>query len=193
MDAVTFIIPTMGRTTLDKTIRSLKEQTNPNWFAIIAFDSNYSINYTPDDYRIQVYQANIGGHAGLIRNYAMDFVGTDWIAFLDDDDWLANTYVERLQSHSNSKPELDIVIFTYEDVTNGNTIPPRKTKDFESCKVGISFAVKTEFIRSHNIKFTPFAVEDFRFLDECRSAGAKYIVTNDIQYFVGGRGKWLMR
>lgn len=35
---VTFIIPTIGRDTLSKTIDSLINQTNPNWKAIIVFD-----------------------------------------------------------------------------------------------------------------------------------------------------------
>lgn len=191
MNEVTFIIPTMGRPTLERAIKSLEAQNVPDWKAIVAFDINYQINYTSVNPKIKIMSANVGGHAGLVRNYAMDFVDTDWIAFLDDDDWVEKTYVQKLRGYSNSNPSFDVVIFTYKDVTNGNIIPPRRTKEFESCKVGISFAVKTEFVRQRHIKFTSHAVEDFRFLDDCKNAGAKYFISNDIQYFVGGRGKWL--
>lgn len=198
---VSFIIPSLGRTTLKKSIQSLLEQINTDWNAIILFDGidppqidglTPNINYL-NDKRFNVIVTEKIGHAGLVRNIGIDLVTSKFIAFLDDDDWVLNTYVERLQSYSNSRPELDIVIFTYKDVTNGNIIPPKKTKDFESCKVGISFAVKTEFIKNYSIKFTPNAIEDFRFLNECRNNGARYLITNDIQYMVGGRGGWLMR
>ena len=38
MNKITFIIPTIGRDTLSNTIKSLEEQTNQNWNAIIIFD-----------------------------------------------------------------------------------------------------------------------------------------------------------
>ena len=35
---ITFIIPTIGRNTLTRTVISLLQQTNKNWKAIIIFD-----------------------------------------------------------------------------------------------------------------------------------------------------------
>lgn len=193
MDRVTFIIPTMGRSTLGRAVDSLKSQVSPNWNAIVAFDNRYDVNYTPDDDRVKVMKADNGGHAGLIRNFALDYVDTDWLAFLDDDDWVEDTYVRHLEMFSQNNPKVNLIIFTYKDVKNGNIIPPKRTRDFEACKVGISFAVSTSFVRDNNIRFTPYAVEDFRFLDECRKAGAKYLIPNEIQYYVGGRGEWLRK
>ena len=34
-------------------------------------------------------------NAGNVRNYGMSFVETEWIAFLDDDDIIADDYLEK--------------------------------------------------------------------------------------------------
>ena len=193
MREVTFIIPTMGRATLPRAIESLEAQNVPDWRAIVAFDNRYAVNYTPSSPKVKVMTASEGGHAGLIRNFAIDHVDTDWIAFLDDDDWVETTYVQKLRGYSTSHPHLDIIVFTYKDVINGNVVPHKSTKKIQECKVGISFAIKTEFVRQKHIKFTPFAIEDFRFLDDCVKSGAKYFITHDLQYYVGGRGGWLRK
>jgi glycosyltransferase involved in cell wall biosynthesis len=189
MNQVTFIIPTLGRSTLERALESLKLQGVPDWKALVVYDANFDVNYESSDERITILKADVGGHAGLVRNYGIEKVQTDWMAFLDDDDWVEKTYVQKLRNYTARDP-YDIVIFTYKDATNGNTVPHRRLKRIEACKVGISFAARTEFVQSNNIRFTPYAVEDFRFLDECDKAGARYIITHDLQYHVGGIGGW---
>jgi glycosyltransferase involved in cell wall biosynthesis len=191
---VTFIIPTKGRPSLEKAIQSLLNLDDWNWRAIILFDGVESVeikcvDYLNDNHFIVRKEEKIG-HAGLLRNLAFPLIDTIWTAFLDDDDYLKETYITKLREYSSKNPELDIIIFTYKDVSNGNTQPPKGTTEFQCCNVGISFAIKTEFIRKYNILFPPGGVEDFAFLDVCRDLGAKYLVTNDIQYFVGRRSAW---
>ncbi len=115
------------------------------------------------------------------------------MAFLDDDDWVEPDYTSRLKFYVSRDPTLDIVIFSYKDITNNNIQPPPGLKDIRACNVGISFACKTEFILNNNIRFTPYAIEDFRFLEDCKGAGAKYILTHEIKYLVGGIGGWLLQ
>lgn len=191
---VTFVIATKGRRSLEKAIQSLLDLKDWNWLAYIIFDGVEpikldNIDYLNDNHFI-VEQSEKIGHAGLIRNLALPKIETVWTAFLDDDDFLKDTYIHKLREYSSKNPELDIIIFTYKDVTNGNIQPPKGTVDFVCCQVGISFAIKTEFIKEHNILFPPGGVEDFAFLDTCRNLGAKYLVTNDLQYFVGKRSAW---
>lgn len=193
-DYVTFIIPSLGRSSLEKTIQSLIDLNDWNWRAIIFFDGVDPIpikcvDYLNDNHFIVKKLEKIG-HAGLIRNKAFPLVDTKWIAFLDDDDFLKETYIDKLKQYESKNPDLDVIIFTYKDITNGNTQPPPGTKDFKCCNVGISFAVKTDFVRKYNILFPPGGIEDFAFLDACRNLGAKYLVTNDIQYYVGKRSAW---
>ena len=46
-EIITFIIPTIGRTTLTRTVNSLINQTNSEWNAIIIFDGIEKIEF-PD-------------------------------------------------------------------------------------------------------------------------------------------------
>jgi hypothetical protein len=52
---VTFIIPTLGRTTLARTIISLQNQQNSNWEAIVVFDG-IAPTKMPVDHRIKTIQ-----------------------------------------------------------------------------------------------------------------------------------------
>jgi len=195
---VTFVIPTKGRATLKRAIQSVLDQTDWNWRCSIIFDGippieisglNPDISYLQDNHFI-VGSCEFKGHAGLVRNVALPLVDTYWTAFLDDDDFLNPTYVSKLKYYSDNNPDMDIIIFTYKDVENGNTQPPKKLNNIVRCNVGISFAVKTNFIKDNNILFAPGGVEDYAFLDECVNKGAKYLITHDIQYFVGHRSAW---
>lgn len=184
---VTFITPTLGRPTLERTFKSLEALHDWDWRWNIVWDGIEPNQIFNTDRQRDIVTPKVG-HAGLLRNIGIELADTDWVAFVDDDDWVDPTYVNRLKYWSSG---LDVVIFTYKDVTNNNVQPPKGFTDIVSCNVGISFAVRTNFIKENGIKFTPFSVEDFRFLDDCRNAGARYHLTGEILYFVGGRGGWL--
>jgi glycosyltransferase involved in cell wall biosynthesis len=193
MSFVTFIIPTMGRQTLDRAASSLAMQSDPDWKSIIVFDGRYDINCVVPDERFTVVKSDISGHAGLVRNTGIELVDTEWMVFLDDDDWVEASYVQRLRGYALSHPQIDLFVFTYVDDTNGRTVPHNRLNSIKECEVGISFAVKTRIIKDNNIRFTPNAVEDFRFINECVRAGAKHWITHDTQYHVGGIGGWLRK
>jgi GR25 family glycosyltransferase involved in LPS biosynthesis len=180
----TFITPTIGRKTLPRTVDSFINQTEWNWKAIVMFDGR-DINYSTDNDHVLVTKCEQTNSAGLTRNEAMKLVTTDWIAFCDDDDYLTADYLTTLRQYVDKN---DVVIFTYRDITNGNTQPPVYLNDIVSCNVGISFAVRTDFVIRHNIQFPKGAIEDFAFLDQCRNAGARYVLTHQIKYMVGGIG-----
>lgn len=183
----------MGRKTLTRAVESLQKQSVQDWRAIVVFDNSYNINYETTDSRIKVMKSDVTNHAGMVRNYALDHVDTDWIAFLDDDDWVKESYVQKLRGYVLAQPHLDLIVFSYQDSTNGRVVPHERQNKIEECKVGISFAVKTSLIRLNHIKFTENAIEDFRFLDACVKAGANYLIPHDIQYMVGGIGGWVRK
>lgn len=94
---VTFIIPTIGRDTLLNSINSLLNQTIEDWKAIILFDG-IKKTISISDKRIKIIEIQKMGQninsAGNIRNYGMSMVNTEWIGFLDDDDIIADDYLE---------------------------------------------------------------------------------------------------
>ncbi len=180
----TFITPTIGRKSLSRTVDSIINQREWDWKAIVMFDGR-EINYHTDNDHVRVMRSEQQNSAGLTRNEAMKYVTTDWIAFVDDDDWIEPDYLNSLKVRAN---DYDVVIFTYKNVRNGNVQPPPYHNDFVACNVGISFAVRTDFVIRNRIQFPWGAIEDFAFLDACRSAGARYTLTKEIKYLVGGIG-----
>ena len=67
---ITFIIPTIGRSTLINSINSLLNQTDNNWNAIIVFDG-IKQNITINDNRIKIIEitkCGLKNSAGSVRN-----------------------------------------------------------------------------------------------------------------------------
>ena len=110
MTKVTFIIPSINRESLTKTIDSLLKQTNNNWKAIIIYDGVEGKQF--DDDRIKTININktgivgqIHGEAGLVRNVGIKEADTKWIAFLDDDDTITPYYIDSLYLEINNSQE----------------------------------------------------------------------------------------
>ena len=183
-ELITFIIPTIGRSTLINSINSLKNQTIKDWCAIIIFDG-ISCNIDIDDNRIKVLECEKKGvninSAGEVRNYGMSFVETKWIAFLDDDDIIETDYIEIFYNEINLYNDLDLIIFRMND--NGRIIPKLKTDNFYLCDVGISFILKKE-IYDEGCKFTPDGAEDFLYLDKIRKLGKRMMISPYVKYYV---------
>lgn len=187
---ITFIIPTIGRNSLSKAVQSVIDQPDWNWNCIVVFDGK-SPNYSVDNSHVQIIQVPRQGWPGLVRNQAIPLVTTKWVAFLDDDDWLASSYIQTLKDFERSYPNVDIFQFTYRDVSTGNTRPSAGTRELRMGESGISFAVKTDFVQKNNISFVADSCEDYYFLNSCVEKGANYFVTNSTQYYVSKRGCWL--
>jgi glycosyltransferase involved in cell wall biosynthesis len=172
--AVTFIIPTIGRETLSLTLQSLKNQTITNWKAIVIFDG-IEPNISESDPRITIIKTPIKlgqgyNSAGLVRNYGIKFVNTEWVAFVDDDDSITPNYIESFLSELWLDP--DVIIF-------------RMMLDDRVCpikNVGISFAVKTQLVSK--FIFIPSIEEDFEFLDKVRLKKYKIVLSPYITYTV---------
>lgn len=190
MSFVTFIIPTLNRQSLKRTLTSLINQTITDWEAKVIYDGILpTYSYYENEKRIQhVFVKKQSGGAGIVRNIGLNDVQSEWIAFVDDDDYLAQNYIERIKYWENKG--YNLIQFSYRDVSNGNVQPPDNLDHLVACNFGISFAVKTDFLFLNNIKFTEGGVEDYRFLQECLDKGANYIITHEKIYFVGKRSAW---
>jgi len=179
-NAVTFIIPTINRDTLNRSINSILNQTNKNWFCKVVFDDVEPIFFNDDRIEsIKIEKLGVihdgHGQAGLVRNFGIDLVKTNWIAFLDDDDTINDNYVEILLSQYLDK---DFVIFKMK-YENGFTLPQGNNLSFGN--VGISFAYKKYL----NMKFESNKnSEDFDLIQKLKNKTDNYIVSDYIMYNV---------
>lgn len=179
---ITFIIPTIGRDTLSKTINSLLAQTVKEWKAIVVCDGIPKINF--DDKRIKCINIPKKGklnHAGAVRNLAIKDATTQWVAFVDDDDTLGPDYVEKFNEEISLNPDAKCIIFRMTTVYDKSGIFPRPTdSNFFINKVGISFAMRKDL----NLFFEPSSAEDFYLLNKIRSQNNKIIISPYVTYFV---------
>ena len=179
---ITFIIPTIGRNTLNRSINSLLYQSNPNWKAIVVFDGIPPSSFNDD--RIKSISINKSGklnHAGLVRNEGIKNCDTEWIGFLDDDDTISKDYVERFNEEVNLNPDAKSIIFRMKCPSHSNDILPQlQHNNFILDRVGISFAMRKDL----NLFFEPSGREDYHLLDKIRSGKNKMVISPYVTYFV---------
>lgn len=189
---VTFVVPTVGRTSLADTIVSLKAQSDPDWQAIVVIDGPHLIRTAGHaDDRISYVHAPHRRSAGLTRNFALPLVTTEWTAFVDDDDELAPEYVERLRALA---PGNDVVVFRMEHPSLG-VLPTWEDPSIEWGQVGISYAVRSEFFSDVGVCFArerPSASpgpwnEDIQLLRLLDRLDAQLAIADYVGYFVRPR------
>jgi glycosyltransferase involved in cell wall biosynthesis len=163
---VTFIIPTIGRPSLNKAVDSLLKQKNKNWKCIILFDGveekifNDERIITKKIDKLGTFGKN-HGNAGFVRNKGIELANTEWIAFLDDDDTLNENYVDWLSLYISKGYEM--VLFRMKTI-KGKIIPSITNNDIIINDAGISFAYK----KSLDCKFVNSDTEDYHFLQQIR-------------------------
>jgi peptidoglycan/xylan/chitin deacetylase (PgdA/CDA1 family) len=111
--AVSVIIPAYNaEKTLRDTLKSLQVQTHPKWEAIVIDDGSsdatavIASRFAQQDRRIRfVSQQNSG--PCVARNVGIRMAQFDWLLFLDSDDWIAPTHLQRLTETLLADPRLD--------------------------------------------------------------------------------------
>ena len=187
---ITFIIPTIGRDTLARAIDSVMEQNTVNnniWKIIIIFDG-IEPNLIGDKYinhpQIMIQSCPKMGtgvnSAGLVRNWGMQYVETEWTAFLDDDDFIGPNYIDRFMEEMNG--DLDVLIFRMK--LGDRVVPSLTTNNFFLCDVGISFILKSHLFLERGFIFQADGAEDYLYLNKLRENNCKIIISPYIQYFV---------
>lgn len=131
-DAVTFVMPAFNADMfIGEAVRSIQNQTLPNWKLIIADDGSTddtlaeALKLAQKDERIKVLKSGKGsGSAYQPRKKAIMEADTEWVTPLDADDLIAPDYLEKLlelQRQTNA----DIVyptMYTLAEPLNGSKI-----------------------------------------------------------------------
>lgn len=165
---ITYIIPTVGRPSIQNTIQSILNE-----------DKNA---------RILIQR---GGTAGKNRNLTMmmelvsselDFIESDFISFIDDDDFYNEGYLTQIDSN------YDLIVMR---MNQNGTIIPRQDNILRGGNVGINFVIKTEFLKKICINdgifnteylFDDHPGEDWRFLEKILKYNPTVKITDDVYY-----------
>ena len=181
---ITFIIPSLNRPTLKKTIETLINQTSPNWNAIVIYDGVKGETF--EDTRVKTIEINkIGlmgprnGQSGLVRNIGIKETETEWIGFLDDDESIEKDYVKLLEE-KYSKYDFVVWRMKYE---NGQVLPPFFMNELVFARVGISFCYKKSIFKELFFSQNRDG-EDFDFLMELKKQSNNFIITPEVMYNV---------
>jgi glycosyltransferase involved in cell wall biosynthesis len=190
---VTFIIPSINRPTLRRALDSIAAQTNVAFRAVLIMDGCKAPEFVSSYTWLQTITlpSRVGtrNYAGEVRNIGIREVTTEWIAFLDDDDTIAPSYVNSLAEEIRRRPGADAVIFRMRTnkTTGHRVLPPKGATDFVKNEVGISFAVRTfpRCMKGETVfSFEPGPTEDFCALDFLRSRKAEIVLSESVTYFV---------
>ena len=118
MPKITFILPIYKvEAYLPRAIESLKNQTSPDWEAILVDDGSpdgcgaLCDKAAAEDARFHaVHQAN--GGIGLARNAGLDAACGDYVHFYDPDDEITTDFVEKV-SEAAQRTDADVIYFGY--------------------------------------------------------------------------------
>jgi hypothetical protein len=184
---ITFIVPTINRVTLGRTLASIQQQTVEHWKAIVIFDGCEANEIVTDE---RIYYMSIPktgskhkkrNTAGHVRNHGMRLVDTPWIGFVDDDDAITPKYVEHLVKELEMTPTADLILFRMVD--NDQIIPSAACSEIKQSQVGISFVMKTDLVKE-GFLFVQSSVEDYTIVKKIEASNKKIVLSPHICYLV---------
>ena len=167
----TFIVPTINRSTLNYAVESVINQSITEWKAIVCGDGIMPPSF--EDNRILSVMTE-RGDATKTREAALQYVDTEWVAFLDDDDWVAPNYLEIFYKYIESSDVIISQMMNY-----GTPIP--QLNWIQHGQVGISFALRTDVWRVNKMPDPPS--EDYKFLHLLEMKNYRISYTNNCGYF----------
>ena len=117
---ITFIIPVykIKEEYLIQCAKSLKSQSNRNWKAIFIDDGSpdncgqVCDSIAQGDSRIKVVHKKNQG-VSVARNIGIEMADTEWVAFIDPDDWIESSAIEVINNYICNNEDYDIFCFDY--------------------------------------------------------------------------------
>lgn len=135
---ISFVIPAYNASkTIERCIKSVQAQDSSDWEAIIVDDGSKDNTFelakqlaSGDERIVVLSQKNQG--PGMARNFGMQNVTGDYIAFLDSDDYIERNYVS-LVNKKIREERLDVVIIdNFYETPEGRIIRQEKLSDYSA-------------------------------------------------------------
>jgi peptidoglycan/xylan/chitin deacetylase (PgdA/CDA1 family) len=125
---VSIVIPARNAAaTIAETLESVRSQTSQDWEAIVVDDGSsdataaVAASLAARDDRIRVVSRPHQG-VSAARNTGIGLARFDWLLFLDADDWLVPSYLERMTREFAQNPDLDGVHCRWSRVAPDGTL-----------------------------------------------------------------------
>lgn len=176
--SLTIVIPFYNsEKTISRTIESITNQSNCDWRIILVNDGSMDTSrLIAEEYRlkfidrIKIIDIQNNG-LSKARDNALNFVVTDYVMYLDSDDFLVEGVLRTFSSNEFKVKECDVIVTDYIVVSNGQSfyidnnmfgLSDLKTSDIIcSLERKIFFSLwtsnviyKTSYIRLNNFKFS---------------------------------------
>ena len=110
---VTVVVPVHdGAATIEETLRSLQQQTCARWRAIVVDDGSRDETASvvqrlaASDPRIE-YRYQTARGVSAARNSGLGAARSEWVMFLDADDWIAADFLEHMLAAVRAQPHAD--------------------------------------------------------------------------------------
>ena len=150
---IDIIIPTIGRSTIERA----------------------ALSTLHPDINVNTLICGTESCAGFNRNKCLEKVtDSDWIVFVDDDDYLSTDY------HKELDDVYDIVVLRMRQ--NQTIVPRYGDNTLRFGNVGINIAISTDFYKRTGAAFSTGHGEDWNFVEQLLKFNPKVKVTDDIFY-----------
>ncbi len=186
---ITFILPTLGRPSLIYPIQSLLKQSDIRWNCIIVLDGcklpDNCVNIIENNREkfillpIEKRGAGTNKGAGYVRNAATNYVESEWVAFIDDDDTVSSEYVKNANSIIKENTTIDCILFRA-IVPQGIVVPDPKSLDIQRGRTFISYCCKTSIFKE--IQFNQVKDEQYEFINLIKNRGYKILLSKYVMY-----------
>ena len=149
INSISVIIPAYNvELYIEECLKSLKNQTvAPNEIIVIddgSIDSTFEkVNSFKGLDNLKIYK-NLNSSQGACREIGKHLSSSEYIYFLDSDDYVAENFIEVIKNLINKEPKLDLILFEGESFTdeeelliNGRFNKDKKLKSYERPLKGI--------------------------------------------------------
>lgn len=197
-----------GHTVTD-TLECLMTQTYPDWEAIVVDDGSTDATLSIatalayKDNRIRVIsQSNQGVSAA--RNAGIGLAGSEWILFMDADDWISSRHMENMMGVLAADQALDAVVCGWNIMTPDNYVakeghPPQQADLFPALVRYCPFVIHACIVRKSFVRaaggfdLSWNVCEDWDLWQRVARSGARFGFLKEVHAFYRMRPKSLSR
>lgn len=181
--------------------KSLEKQTFKDFEVIIVDDCSTDGSYdklqefvASSKLDIKLFRSDINSGPGNARNIGLDHVSGEWITFVDNDDWVVDTFLEEINEVIN-REKINAVIYDYYGYLNGKLsihhsmyIPTAGRKTVSDCVISARNHTVGKFYKFTNCNRLRFPnirrCEDVAYVSQAIAlCGGAYYLNKPLYYY----------